>query len=440
MRAGDLGMTLRRLLLVAAALAWTSVALAYIVGPPLSLERLSAEADLIFKGTAVSSQPVQDEWFKPCAGFVPQETQFKVISVLKGDSLGATLRFRHYDESKIPQGRMFQPQYYHFKAGRTYVVFAKRSETPRVFRQARANHTSKEDQGVLLCPDDQPITAESVKEAIWSELTLMLRSADATNVTYAVRQLDQMSGKREAFAATQDFDRTNVLNAVHGLMSSSSAMVAQAAIAAVGSHNPYLSDERTIFWLATVGSGVVPGMGKMDPKMKNAGGELYWKELVALADSEAARDTRVLAIRALGLVREPALKKPIARWLSNPDPAVRAAATLLLADFPEPECCKRLAVLAADAAPEVRACVARVAGFGQQEEAAATLAKLLADREEKVRTVAAMSLLCSRRRIRPSPTYSGRTLGTRNSNRCSSSHWRARTPRITLMPSREWWS
>ncbi|MCX6925601.1 MAG: HEAT repeat domain-containing protein [Verrucomicrobia bacterium] len=184
-----------------------------------------------------------------------------------------------------------------------------------------------------------------------------------------------------------------MLNIVHGLMSSSSAMVAQAAIAAVGAHNPYLSDERTIFWLATVGSGEVSGIGKMDPHMKNIGGGLYAQELVALADSQAAKDTRAMAIQALGLVREPALKKPIERWLSDSDPAIRAAATLLLADFPGPESCKRLAVLAGDPAPEVRTCVARAAGFGQQEEAADTLSKLLADKEEKVRTAAAMSLL-----------------------------------------------
>ena len=386
-------MRLRRTMLVAASLAWTGLAWGYAVGPPLSLDKLAAEADLIFKGTAVSSQPVQDEWFKPCPGFVATETEFSVISVIKGDTPGPRLRFRHYDETKQPEGRMFQPQYYHFESGRTYLVFAKRSETAGAFRQLQANHTGKEDQGVQLCSNDQPVGARTVKEAMWDELTLMLKSTDGTNVTYAIRQLDQMSGRRDGFSDTQDFDRTNVLNVVHGLMSSSSAMVAQAAIAAVGSHNPYLSDERTIFWLATVGSGEVPGMGKMDPHMKNTGGELYAQELVALADSQAAKDTRAMAIQALGLVREPALKKPIERWLGNPDPSVRAAATLLLAEFPGPECCKRLAVLAADAAPEVRACVARAAGFGQQEEAADTLSKLLADREEKVRTVAAMSLL-----------------------------------------------
>jgi hypothetical protein len=393
MPAGDFAMTLRRLMLAAAALAWTGVAWGYAVGPPLSLEKLVAEADLVFKGTAVSSAPVPDEWFKPCVGFVATETEFRVISVLKGDAPGVTLRFRHYDESKIPQGRMFQPQYYHFEAGRTYLVFAKRSEAAGVCRQTRANHTGKEDQGVLLCPDDQPVTATSVKEAIWSELTIMLKSADATNVTYAIHQLDQMSGRQDNFADTQDFDRTNVLNAIHSLMTNSSTLVAQAAIATVGSHNPYLSDERTIHWLATLGSGVVPGIGKMDPGMRNIGSELYWRELVALVDSNAAKATRALAIQALGLVREPLLWEAIERWLADPAPAIRASATLLLADFPGPENCKRLAALSGDAAPEVRARVARAAGFGQQVAAAGTLSKLLADKEEKVRTAAAMSLL-----------------------------------------------
>jgi hypothetical protein len=134
-------------------------------------------------------------------------------------------------------------------------------------------------------------------------------------------------------------------------------------------------------------------MGKMDPQMKNTGGDMYWRELVAVADRKAIADTRAMAIQALGLVREPLLLKPIERWLADPAPAIRAAATLLLADFPEPQCCKRLTALADDEAPEVRDCVARAAGFSQQVELAGTLAKLLADSDAKVRTTAAMSLL-----------------------------------------------
>ena len=232
-----------------------------------------------------------------------------------------------------------------------------------------------------------------MKEAIWGELTLMLKSGDATNLTYAIHQLDQMSGAQDSFRDTQDFDRTNVLNAIHSLITNSNPIIAQAALGAVGSHNPYLSDERTILWLATVGSGEIPGLGKMDPRMNNLGGTLFWVDLVKLADSQADNETRAMAIQALGLVREPSLKKAIERWLADPDPLIRAAATLLLADFPAPESGKRLAALAGDPAPGVRACVARAAGFGQQAEAVDTLAKSLADPESKVRTAAAMSLL-----------------------------------------------
>ena len=138
-------------------------------------------------------------------------------------------------------------------------------------------------------------------------------------------QLDQMSGRRDSFGNTQDFDRTDVLKAIHGLddrlQSNDRTRRPRRCRLAQPLH---VSDERTIFWLATVGSGEVPGIGKMDPKMKNVGGELYWRELVALADSQAAKDTRAMAIQALGLVREPSLREPIERWLGDPEPAIRA--------------------------------------------------------------------------------------------------------------------
>ena len=100
-----------------------------------------------------------------------------------------------------------------------------------------------------------------------------------------------------------------------------------------------------------------------------------------------------MAIRALGLVREPSLQKHIEQWLTDSAPAVRASAALLLADFPGHETRRHLTALASDDAPEVRACVARAAGFAQQAEMADVLAKLLADKEFKVCQAAAMSLL-----------------------------------------------
>ena len=393
MRTNDLRIARRCTILAAALLVWACVARGYPVGPPVSLEKLAAEADIIFKGTAVSSGPVQDEWFKPCPDFVARETQFTVISVIKGTAPGATLRFRHYAESPQPQGRMFQPQYYHFLDNRTYVVFAKKVGDAAVYRQLWANHTGKEDQGVWLCADEKAVTAKTVAAVLWDELTHMLTNADAGNVTYAIRQLDQMSGGRDKFDGTQDFERTNVLNAVHDLMTHADAKIAQAAIAVVGSHNPYLSDERTEFWLATVGSAEVPGIGKMDRKMKNTGGERYWKDLLSIAAGKYPAETRALAIRALGLVREPALREAISRWLADPEAAVRAAATVLLADFPGIDSNRQLSVLAGDPEPVVRAGVARTIGFSQQTELAEVLGTLLTDKGTTVRRMASVSLL-----------------------------------------------
>ena len=51
-----------------------------------------------------------------------------------------------------------------FATGQTYIVFAKKTETNGVFRQLWPSHTSIEDQGVLLCPNDKPVTAKSVKD------------------------------------------------------------------------------------------------------------------------------------------------------------------------------------------------------------------------------------------------------------------------------------
>jgi hypothetical protein len=385
--------TYRCLMGLAGLLLCTGRARGYPVEWAVSLEKLTGEAGLIFKGTAVSDGRAQDNWFQPYPGFITCETQFKVISVIKGEGARDRLLFRHYDKDPQSLGGHFQPQYYHFESGRTYIVFAKHSESAGVFRQLWMYHKTKVDQGVLCCANDKPAARKTVREVLWTELTALLASPEGRDVTYALDQLDQMSAGQTRLGGTSDLDRTEVLAAVRGSIAGRDPKVAQAAIRVLGSHNPYMDDDRTLSWLATVGSAPVPGIAKRDPKMENLGGTLYQQDLVALADSHAPVETRALAIRALGLVREPPLAETVARWLTDPAPAVRASAALLLADFPGPETCRRLTILATDAAPEVRVCVARAAGFAQQVEMAEVLARLLADPQRQVREAAAMSLL-----------------------------------------------
>lgn len=380
-------------MLVGSLVVWAHLALGYPVSRPLSIENLTAAADIVFKGKAISSELVQDDWFKPLPDFGVNETTFAVISVIKGDASGATLRFRHYDESPESRGHFFLPQYYHFQSNRTYVVFAKSTEAATIYRQTRANHTGKDDQGALLCLDNRPVLAKTVREALWNELTLMLKDAEASNVTYALGQLDQMSDGLGRFDGTQDFDRTNVLMLAHDLMTDSDSKIAQAAITVVGSRNPYMSNERTEFWLATVGSAEIPGVAKMDPQMRNAGGERYWRDLVSVASSAHQAATRAMAVRALGLVREPTLRAPIDGWLADKEPAVRAAATVLLADFPGTNADQQITLLADDPEPNVRECVARAIGYAQRKELVTVLGRLLADNDRAVRRVASVSLI-----------------------------------------------
>lgn len=380
-------------MLAVALVAWACLALGYPVGRPLSVEILTAVADIVFKGTVVSSELVQDVWFKPLPDFGVHETTFAVISVIKGDAPGATLRFRHYDEDPESRGHFFLPQYYHFQSNRTYVVFATSTEKTAVYRQTRADHRGKADQGVLLCLDNKPVLAKTVREALWDELIHMLKDTDVSNVTYAIGQLDQMSDGPGRFDGTQDFDRTNVLALVCDLMTNSDSRIAQAAIKVVGSRNPYMSNERTEFWLATVGSAKMTGFAEMDPKMRNTGGELYWKDLASIVDSARQAETRAMAVRALGLVREPALRETIDGWLVDNEPAVRAAATVLLADFPGTNANQHITVMADDPEPKVRECAARAIGYSQQKELVTVLGRLLADKDRAVRRVASVCLI-----------------------------------------------
>ena len=183
---------------------------------------------------------------------------------------------------------MFQPQYYHFESNRTYVVFAKNAERAGIYRQLRASHTGKADQGALLCLDNKPVLAESVSEALWNELTFMLKDTDVSNVTYAIRQLDQMSGGQDRYDSTQDFDRTNVLTLVHDLMTNSDSRIAQAAITVVGSQSIPVRRAHDFGWRPLVAP-MCP-LSKMDLKMRNIGGERYWKILNECHHRKTGRD------------------------------------------------------------------------------------------------------------------------------------------------------
>lgn len=372
----------------------TPIASSYPVGPPQTLDELAQQADVIFKGVAISSQPARDHHFEPCDGFVVRQTQFRVIAVIQGKLDGERVGFRHYDRDPQPSSMMYAPQNYQFEVGRSYLVFAKKTGTPGVLRQCWRDERLVADQGVLRCADDKPAIAGALREVFWRELTAMLSADKADDVRYAISHLDQLSNQNDVvpFGGVDEFPRERVLEVIRPLIRHSDDSVARSAITFLGSHNPYLDDEQAIYWLAAVGI-PQPGIGALDRNRRNVGGEQYWQDLATTADNAASEATRAIAIRALGLVRNPSLVESLNRWLNSASPTIRAAATVLLADFPGAATHKRLEALADDTSPLVRACASHAAGYSQDHLLAPMLGRLLRDSEPKVRQAAAMSLL-----------------------------------------------
>ena len=383
------------LIIVICSLALSKMAPGYLVGPALTLDQLAEDSDVIFKGKVIEGKTVQDEWFKHITGFAAHETLFKIISQVKGEVASSEVIFRHYD--KKPDGfgiGSYSPQHYHFEQGKTYIVFADKTATG--VRQTKPDHGMKMDLGVLRCRDERPVTAKTLIEIYWEELIALRDSAVPDDVVYAIRQFDEMSESpgRSGYSDTKDFSRIEVLSAVRGLISRPEPEIAQAAIRLIGDGSPYLSDDLAPYWLGTIGV-ETPGLARLAPGIRNVGGALAWRELVTVANSNAAPETRVLAIRAMGLVKASQLhQKFMDAWLKSTEIPVRAAAVLLLADFALP--CDYttglFAEFAADPAPQVRKCAAYAIGFMQNPDIIPVLSKLIKDDDKAVRRAAMESL------------------------------------------------
>src|ERR1035438_8299537 len=354
-----------------------NAAQAYIMLPALPLEEVAAQADLVFKGTAISSKSCNHD-----GAIGDVETRFRVISVIKGEYSSARLGFVHSD--RLPPTPVFDPRlHYHFEIGRTYLVFAKGTGDPRVFQQLWINQTGKMDQGVLLCANDKTVSAPAIKPAFWSELISMLHSGRPNDVIYALWQLDQMTGgpgNGRVRSIYSDFGRQQIWAAAHEFITNPNPEIAKMAIGLIGAHNPYMHTADPGEDLAGISAtwpvsltGFTLTLWDLTPLDKwpgNPGALLYRNELTVVANGRMDNATRALAIRALGLVRDRALETPLARWLTDPAPAVRSAAALLLADYPDLATRDRVMTLARDPEPSVRESTGFLIGYGQQNDKA----------------------------------------------------------------------
>jgi hypothetical protein len=365
-------------------------ALAYPVGPALPLQELFQQSDLVCKVTAISSKPVEDAAFDKVAGYLPHDTKLKVIAVYRGKEEAKEIAFRHYLQGKDGLHPGYQPQHYKFEAGRTYILFAKKAAGEGNYRQLFKNHTSQEDQGLLLAASDAKHEGLAIDEIFWLELTGLLESKKLEDVQYALSHLDTLSGGD--WREQHDLDRGRVLGAIAPLMKSPQPEIARAAIRALGGGNPYMSEETNAGWLATVGKGHMPGYGDWDPG-ENLGGKLYWKELAAIVNGKSPIETRTLALRALGRSGADEVLPLAEKWLRDPEPKIRGAAASLLADFPDRANTNLLKQLTKDPEPAARRGAAQAIGYAQFAHLIPELAPLVDDADLEVSQAAAMSLL-----------------------------------------------
>ena len=104
--------------------------------------------------------------------FTPDMIRRAVVRCVPKDG---NVYFYHYGSARANAGFVYFPQFYEFKKGRSYIVFAKITETTGVLRQLWKSHRLKMDQGLFLAADDQPIPrGRKLREIIWEELSRLL--------------------------------------------------------------------------------------------------------------------------------------------------------------------------------------------------------------------------------------------------------------------------
>ncbi len=329
----------------------------YII-PHGQLEIMERKADLIFKGTVVSSRGGTNASFPDWAK--PHATEFKIISVLKGKPVANSVVFWHFTGDPGNWSGRAPPESHRFEAGQAYLVYAARLDRAEDFYTVPSDAASRSnelrqlyDGGVMRTLDDRAVVAAGFKEAHWREIDLLLHDKNPTNQLYAIDKLDQMSlaGRGDDhWRHSDDFKRKAVLSAVLPLVTNNNEEVANRAMGC----------------FATEAS-------------TNGGLNSFSDTLMRVANEGATSQRRLNAIRALSGTHFEAISNSLAQLLKHSDASVRATAIGLLARHPGEFSEEALRLGASDESPKVRAGVADVIGDGKIANLLPTLEKLLSD-------------------------------------------------------------
>lgn len=360
----------------------------------LTLPELEKASKVIFKGTVISSEPVEDNSFKERRSLQSYETVFKVISIVKGEIASSKhVRFRHYR----PNGDSFSkngsaPQSYNFDKGKHYFVCAnlspKKHEVSVVLRQIWDLERAKADQGFLSSINDKPHRGENLSEVYWNELTDAVESRIAASQVYAIRQLNSMSSGT-AWNGHQSFDREKVVGVIASSIDSNKDAVATAAMKLVlqPSGLEWKSD------LIRLNPKHFPGHAIQQPTKLNLSAQTCSKRLIAMANSRRSSELRAFAVKSLLNTANAELFPLANKWSRDDSELVRAEAATLLTDFVDQVPAQDWKRLMDDSSPIVRASAIRGVGRGQIKDLLDDVETKLEDKDSKVVASAAASLL-----------------------------------------------
>jgi hypothetical protein len=328
------------------------------VRPKGRLDELEREADIIFKGQVISSTPVTNasfpHWGKPHA------TQFRVISMLKGEVGTNSPILWHNTSGPMAWSGGSPPSWHQFELGQCFLVFGVNLDKPAYLYAPPPNTTNRTGEyrqtfrdGVIRTLDDQPIAKLPVKEAHWLELNRLLADANPSNSLYAIKHLDGMSkacGPHDDWPRTGDFKRSDILRVIRPLLAHTNEAV---SIAAIGCY-------RVGFPCAT-------------QLVTHA------DALIAIASQGPTIARRVAAIAAFMDSRLNVVRDSLPLWLDDASEEVRAQAIALVPDFPGEFAEAALRKSATDVSARVRAVTADAIGKGQLTNLLGTLAELFQD-------------------------------------------------------------
>lgn len=377
---------------------------------PPSIDILTQESDIVVKAKVLSLQATSVGKDFPLANnfWKIYRAKLQIISSLKGaaESKNCEFFFRSAEPVDKMPGMWIDvgPEnyaHYQLEPGHSYIIFIKKHGPQGALVQSAEGFGLRSWEGFFVAADDKPLASGlGPSQAVWQELTRALHGkSEQGQKEAAMTLLDLSKGTASGVSGSNDFERGRVLDAIFGSNGEPPAgCLATGAIkdfiSAIGSYSPYTDNSAQMRYMWTKAD--KPLSRWSDWPTTPVAVKAAVPFLIKVADGSAKPDVRAQAISSLGgrcdAKDASLIKAHLVKWLADPQAEVRAAATILSADY-GPVTAPLMVHLQADKAAAVRAALAYNCGIARSDASNAVLQKLFKDKSDEVRAAAALSLM-----------------------------------------------